>query len=270
MAPVNLFDTLEFQDASAPNVSLRCRWSHGFSGANQRSSPPQGEANLAHRAVTMLRAAAGVDRGAQLQIIKRIPAAAGLGGASSNAAMALLAANEIWQLGWSMAQLAELAAELGSDVPLFIYSRPAIASGRGERLAFTTLPKLHFVLVKPREGLSTPEVYRQVQLQDCGRAACSATEIASLLRNGRWRQALGGMVNDLERPARKLSSTIDATFHRISAQGLRPFMSGSGSSCFALANSAGHARAVARRLATDGCETFSIETHRDITFPSAN
>ena len=264
MAPINLFDSLQFRDTPDAKVTLSCRWPHGRAASqNHATDLPQGEDNLAHQAVMRLKAAAGVERGAQLHIVKRIPAAAGLGGASSDAAMALVAANEIWQLGWSMAQLAALAAELGSDVPLFIHAEPAIARGRGEQLQFISLPKIHFVVVKPKEGLSTPEVYRGVDLANCGHASVTAPQLAQMLAEGRWQEAQSSMVNDLERPARMQSAAIAATFHRISRQGVTPMMSGSGSSCFAMAQSAQHARILAKRLRNRQCDTFAVETFQN-------
>src|SRR5690606_34894116 len=95
--------------------------------------------NLVLRALAELRAAAGIDRGAAVRLLKRIPSAAGLGGASSNAAAALLAANQLWQLNWTRQELAEIAARLGSDIPFFLgdenqHLSGAVCRGRGERI----------------------------------------------------------------------------------------------------------------------------------------
>ncbi len=95
---------------------------------------PEGADNLVVRAVELVRRRAGVRRGASLELVKRIPAAAGLGGGSSDAAAALVAANEGWRLGRSPGELAAWAAELGSDVPFFLADSSAVCRGRGEQV----------------------------------------------------------------------------------------------------------------------------------------
>ena len=96
------------------------------------------DTNLALRALGLLRDESGAGDGAHLDLTKRIPAAAGLGGASSDAAAALLAAHELWRLGISRDRLQSIASRLGSDVPFFLHGGCALGRGRGDRL--TTLP----------------------------------------------------------------------------------------------------------------------------------
>ncbi len=96
-----------------------------------RASPEQ---NLAYRAALLLRERAGVSAGARIQLSKRIPIAAGLGGGSSDAAAVLRCLRKLWQLDVSDDALSSLAAELGSDVPFFLRGGTALASGRGELL----------------------------------------------------------------------------------------------------------------------------------------
>src|SRR5205823_2480704 len=117
---------------------------------------PQEADNLVTRAMQMLRSQAHVAAGARVQLLKRIPSAAGLGGGSSDAAAALVAANAGWELNWPQAELAALAARLGSDVPFFLGHGPALCRGRGEQIEpVGGLGCLHFVLVRPPAGLST-------------------------------------------------------------------------------------------------------------------
>jgi 4-diphosphocytidyl-2-C-methyl-D-erythritol kinase len=106
--------------------------------------------NLTLRALRALRADAGYDGGASLQLAKHIPTAAGLGGASSDAAAALLAACDLWNLQLAGHRLHALAAQLGSDVPFFLHGGCALGRGRGDILAHLPLPKeTWFVLVVP-------------------------------------------------------------------------------------------------------------------------
>jgi 4-diphosphocytidyl-2-C-methyl-D-erythritol kinase len=112
------------------------------------------------RAVELLRRRACITAGARLHLVKRIPVAAGLGGGSSDAAAALVAANLGWDLGWSGDELAELGSQLGSDVPFFLGRGTAICRGRGEHVVpIAGFGRQSFVVVKPPAGLSTSAVY---------------------------------------------------------------------------------------------------------------
>ncbi|MCA9177929.1 MAG: hypothetical protein KDB14_25875 [Planctomycetales bacterium] len=268
MVPVGLFDTLSFRRTSDCRISLSCRWAAGFgklagsggkagfrdatSGQELDDSLPPATQNLAYRAVERLWRESGQHHGAVVTLIKRIPAAAGLGGASSDAAHALVAANRVWELGMSPHHLASIAAELGSDVPMFLTRTPVIARGRGEQLEPTRLPQLHLVLVKPAAGLSTPDVYRELRLHECAPQGPTASDVAGHLVAGDIRRAEAGMVNDLERPARRLSLAVGETFATLASLGLRPAMSGSGDCCFAFCRSARAARRAAARLRSRG------------------
>src|SRR2546423_2242937 len=121
------------------------------------SSPgvPADGRNLALRAATALREAAGVTRGARITLDKRIPVAAGLGGGSSDAAAVLLGLNRLWNLRWPLARLAEVAVTLGMDVPFFLRGGVALGTGRGERVAPLAGMPLALVLVNPGKPLST-------------------------------------------------------------------------------------------------------------------
>ncbi|MEX0586210.1 MAG: hypothetical protein WD176_06185, partial [Pirellulales bacterium] len=136
LAPFAIYDTLLLTDEPGGEVTADCRWATGL-GAT--AGPMLGELpdprhNLAVRAVELVRLRTGVTRGAKLRLVKRIPAAAGLGGASSDAAAALVAANLAWGLGLSHAELSALAGELGSDIPFFLGRGSAVCRGRGEKV----------------------------------------------------------------------------------------------------------------------------------------
>ena len=120
--------------------------------------------NLAVRAAAARwpRRPAGAARGGggAIEIRKRIPVAAGLAGGSADAAAALVACNELWQTGCTTAELSEVAAGLGSDVPFSLHGGTAVGVGRGEQLTpVLAAGKYHWVLAFAAGGLSTPEVY---------------------------------------------------------------------------------------------------------------
>jgi 4-diphosphocytidyl-2-C-methyl-D-erythritol kinase len=125
--------------------------------------------NLALRALRALRDATGLREGARLELAKAIPYAAGLGGASSDAAAALRAARDLWQLDICDERLAEIAVWLGSDVPFFLQGGCALGRGRGELLAPLPPPRdVWFVIVVPAIEIprKTATLYERLQVED--------------------------------------------------------------------------------------------------------
>ena len=275
MAAVTVFDTLTFTGAPNPAIVFRCRWAHGIvaatrpTGESSLGEIPTDSRNLVVRAVELVRERAGHSSGATIELVKRIPAAAGLGGASSDAAAALVAANIGWQLHWPLDRLLELAAELGSDVPFFLTAGYAVCRGRGERIEPRALPRLHLAIVRPPAGLSTPAVYARCtpSREPCG----VATVAAALVKGNAITAEANGWKNDLQPAARSLSPWIDKSLAALDEAGAVKWqMSGSGSSCFGLCRSARHARRVASRLRARGIGTTFAATGSTGTTAVAN
>src|ERR1043166_2699702 len=123
MHPVNLFDEMDF-----------ARVTRGFHLTCSDPTLPTDAGNLVHRAATLFFQKTEIRDGVRIHLEKKIPLAAGLGGGSGNAATTLLGLNEIFGKPLSFRILHDLAATLGSDVPFFLQSRPALATGRGEKI----------------------------------------------------------------------------------------------------------------------------------------
>jgi len=166
MVPVSLADRLRVRarnDDTAINLSVRfserlVSWPAG----GLAREVPGGEENLVIRAARALAEAEGVGRGLEIDLVKEIPAAAGLGGGSSDAAAVLLAASLAWGIEPSPERLVELAAGLGSDVPWFLGGSAAIVRGRGEAVEpVAGIPSLPVVIALPAAGCPTAEVYRR-------------------------------------------------------------------------------------------------------------
>ncbi|MDE2252809.1 MAG: 4-(cytidine 5'-diphospho)-2-C-methyl-D-erythritol kinase [Betaproteobacteria bacterium] len=115
--------------------------------------------DLSVKAARLLQAHSGCRLGVHIRLRKAIPAQAGLGGGSSDAASTLLALNLMWGLGLRRAQLMDLALELGADVPVFVFGRNAFAQGVGERLAAVELPAWSLLVGWPGTGLSTAAMF---------------------------------------------------------------------------------------------------------------
>lgn len=126
---------------------------------------PDDQRNLAYQAALLLKRRYGVKKGVSIAITKVIPVAAGLAGGSSDAAATLRGLNRLWKLGLSLDELAVLGAEIGSDVSFCVYGGTALATGRGEKIQhIDTPPHCWVVLAKPTIGVSTADVYRNLNL----------------------------------------------------------------------------------------------------------
>src|SRR5262249_7403666 len=165
-----------------------------------------GPENLVVRAAQLLRGRTGHRGGAAIRLRKRIPIAAGLAGGSSDAAATLAGLNRLWRLGLSRAELAGLAAELGSDLSFFFHTPAAWCTGRGEVVQPLSLARpLYFVLACPPVGCSTAAVYQQVTVPAAPvdgsgvRAAAAAGDVETL---GRL------LFNRLQEPAEDLCPPV--------------------------------------------------------------
>lgn len=276
MCPITLCDTLylrprtqsrtrsgtegasDCKDDHAAGDDIRIDWSWAGPRYTAGAAPPPAEQeNSVYRALRLLQQRAGIEAGADVRLIKRIPAAAGLAGGSSDAAAALAAANRAWGLHWPTARLAELGAELGSDVPFFFAGGPAVARGRGEQIEPVTLGSvLHFVVVCPPQGLLTSAVYGRCSPQ---RAPGPVARLIAGLRALQYDQIQRGMFNGLQAAARTLTPWIDrlqGEFSGCDVVGHQ--MSGSGTSYFAVCRDARQARRLGARLRTRNVGTVYV------------
>lgn len=131
--------------------------------------------DLALRAARRLQRASGCGLGAEIRIDKRLPIGAGLGGGSSNAATTLVALNRLWNLGFTVDELAEIGLGLGADVPVFVRGRAAWAEGVGQRLTPMEPPERWYLVVTPKLSVPTAEIYAAPELKrDCAPLAPAA------------------------------------------------------------------------------------------------
>jgi len=180
--------------------------------------------DLIVRAARLLQQTTGCTLGADIQIDKRLPAQAGMGGGSSDAASTLLALNRLWGLGLAQHQLETLGLQLGADVPFFLRGRNAWVEGVGEQITPLDLPPARFVVVKPPVGLDTAQIFRHPAL---GRSTKPAT-IADFAAD-----PYGFGHNDLQPVAKLLCPPVQQALELLEASGLDAKMTGSGSAVFA-------------------------------------
>lgn len=219
---------------------------------------PQGDDNLAVRALRALERHVGKRCPVRLRLIKRIPVAAGLGGGSSDAAAVLWGVNVLLNLGLDRAELAGVAAEVGSDVPFFLVGGTALAAGRGEAVRPLPFPgRWPVVLVKPPFAVATAEVYR---LWDEA-AAVSHPDVEAMERAvaaGDFAGVCAALGNALEPVTASLRAEVAAVAERLRRAGASGvLMSGSGPTVFALVRDRGEAERVAR-AAGEGMEAVVV------------
>ncbi len=161
IAPVTLYDYLRLAPSKQDEVRLLGATPGILNEEDHRIISTWNLNNLIVRAVELVRAQTKVSHPVRVELLKRIPPRAGLGGGSSNAAGVLLGLNCLWQLGISREELACWAAQLGSDVPAFLFPGWKVCSGRGEQVqVIEPMPRAFGVIAFPGQGLSTAEVYR--------------------------------------------------------------------------------------------------------------
>jgi 4-diphosphocytidyl-2-C-methyl-D-erythritol kinase len=253
MAPVSLFDTLYLSAISPCATDTRgpmrfsCELSAGLCDGANPASIPTGSENIVVAALELLRERSGTDLGAEVRLVKRIPPQAGLGGGSSDAAAALLAANTAWKLNWPAERLAQLGGELGSDVPFFFAGGPAVCRGRGELVEpVCGLGDVYAVVVHPPEGLSTAAVYGACRVPQQHR---HAHELMDAMRCGRPAEFARCSFNRLESTALELSPWIErlkAEFEKLDCVAHQ--MTGSGTAYFGICHHARHANRIAGML----------------------
>lgn len=228
---------------------------------------PDGKDNLAWRAAAELATHAGVAPHAELHIAKSIPISGGMAGGSADAAGALLACATLWQTGSSKSDLVQLAAGLGSDVPFALSGGTALGTGRGEFLTpVLSTGQFSWVLAIASFGLSTPEVYRELDRQ---REAGTAPEpigapdaLLDALRAGDPQRVGAQLANDLQPAALALAPALRRTLDTGRELGaLAGIVSGSGPTCaFLCADFDAATRLAARLSAEDVCRTTRVAT----------
>jgi len=253
MQPITLHDTITLE--KAPAISLT------VSGT---PLIPADEHHLAFRAAKALQLATGYEGGAAIHVHKRIPAGAGLGGGSADAAGVLVGLNQLWGLGLDTRALEEIGLTLGADVPFCIRGGLARVRGIGEELmSFPEAPAWPLVIIQPCEGLSTVAVFKAYHAQtSIQRPDTCAAEQA--LRRGDLSALPPALGNVLESVSIQMRPEIGQALAALKAHGAAGArMSGSGSAVFGLFASPEKAAEAAALLQQRWPRTFLCETCRE-------
>lgn len=187
MTTVDLADRIDLVLLEEDKIAVEV--SEGFVPSDHR--------NLAYQAALLLKERFNIAKGVAIHITKNIPVAAGLAGGSSDAAATLRGLNQLWDLGLSLDELAELGAEIGSDVPFCVYGGTALATGRGEKIQLIDSPPPFWViLAKPPIGISTAEIYSLLKLEEVKH--CDTKAMISAIKEKNVDQICAHLHNALE------------------------------------------------------------------------
>lgn len=223
-----------FQSITLHDTLILDQGSSGFDLIVEGADLPADDRNLVRRAADLLLERSGRRRpGGRARLIKRIPVGSGLGGASSDAAAALVGLNSLWHLRLSNDAIVDLSGRLGSDVPYFLTGGTALVTGRGDRVQMLPdLPPSPLLVVLPDEPISTASIYAQVDVPLTPSAkTASMTRLNSSPACGLNEWVRAG--NDLEPIARRQCPAIGTIQERLRAAGASAVaMTGSGSAVF--------------------------------------
>jgi 4-diphosphocytidyl-2-C-methyl-D-erythritol kinase len=227
--------------------------------------PP--EHDLTVRAALLLKNHTGSTEGVDIEIDKRLPMGAGLGGGSSDAATTLLALNRLWKLDLPRDELQALALKLGADVPFFVFGKNAFAEGVGEALEAVQLPARNFLVVTPRVHVPTAAIFSEKSLTRDSKPLTITDFLAQHSCNAEWPDSFGR--NDIQQ-------VVVGKYAEV-ARVLRWFdniaparMTGSGASVFAAFRSRDEAEAAQAKLPSEwnSAVTASLDTHPLFAFAS--
>ena len=258
MQPVNFCDELVFARGGS-GIQLSC----------SDKNLPVDSRNLVFRAAANFLTAAKITDGVKIHLEKKIPLAAGLGGGSGNAATTLHALNELFGQSLAPEKLHEIASALGSDIPFFLQNKPALATGRGEKIQplenFPALVRKAFLLIHPGFGIATPWAYQNLARfpaalnGEKGRAK----KLISLLQTTDLKTAAAEFYNSLEAPALEKFPILALFQEFLRANGaLAALMSGSGSTTFAICENISTAESLMEKFKSkfgQSCWTVVVE-----------
>jgi len=257
MAKINFYDKILIRPSPNPGLELTCKGPEWV---------PPGQGNLVHRAAQLLLNASGRSADITITLTKNIPAGSGLGSASSDAAATLIGVNQYLELGLGKAELAKLAAQLGSDVPFFLNRPLAFCTGKGEKIRkldenFDFLA----LLILPNVSISTQKVYANYRhdralfenLSDCINTHISENRIDLVLKM---------CANMLEKSCYGTAKNLAGLKAEIESLGIAPCcLSGSGSAMFCIIDNGDEERASQYQsiiLEKIGCKSIIVRNNR--------
>lgn len=227
MTKINLYDKLYFSFMKEDKIILTCT----------NKIIPTDEKNLIYQTIAKVKKEFNISSGVRVHIVKSIPIQAGLGGGSSNAATTLDAMNEMFALNLSIDEKIAFIKDLGADIPFFFYDQVARVKGFGEKIQTFELnfDKISIILVKPKHGISTKQVYENLDLANLIHPNIDALQEA--LESNDYRKLVENMSNSLEKSSLEIKPKGQEIIDELYELGVdKAIICGSGSSIIALTN----------------------------------
>ena len=250
MQSINLYDELEFVKRKDPDIILAVD-----------SKDPLGDIgnNLIFRAAKMMREYFSIKEGVEIHLKKNIPVAAGMAGGSTDAAVTMLAMNELYDLGQTKQQLMDLVIKLGADIPFCIMGGTALAEGIGEKLTpLAAPPKATVLVAKPPIMVATKDVYQSLKLDELSKHP-DIDGMIDALNEGSLRGITDRMENVLETVTEKQFPVITQIKDFMKEHGaMNALMSGSGPTVFGIYEEEKAAQKAAEALRETG---FTRQIH---------
>lgn len=238
-----VFQLLDWGDT----IRLRMRTDGQLQVVNSQAYGVPATQDITLRAAKALQAATGTDRGADIEVIKRIPLGGGFGGGSSDAATVLLGLDAIWGLGLDTAVLAGIGLKLGADVPVFVHGDNAWAEGVGECLTPIQLPEAWYLLIDSGVQVPTADLFQSAQLTRGQKLVKIAGYVSGSL-----------LENAFEPVVRQLQPRIDSVFRQMARYG-KVALTGTGGGCF-MRFASQEAAAVAQAGLPDGYRSWVVKS----------
>lgn len=219
MAPIELHDILTIEDSDKTEVYCDVE---NLNGSN----------NIVYNAIMKLQELYDIDKNVMVNIRKEIPIGAGLGGGSADCAATLRGLNELWNLGLSLKELAEIGVTLGADVPFCIHNRQAIVTGVGEKIEFIDGFSGLVLLVVPKFGVSTKEIFSNTSLIEIKKK--DITNHLNLINGNHIEELKKILFNDLEKVSFNLKKPLEELSRKLKEIDRTFLMTGSGSVFYCL------------------------------------
>ncbi|MEB6215526.1 4-(cytidine 5'-diphospho)-2-C-methyl-D-erythritol kinase [Mammaliicoccus sciuri] len=218
MTTIDLNDRLTFECRDDGEIIIDVE--HNFVPSDHR--------NLAYKAAKLMQDRYNIEEGVKISLEKSIPISAGLAGGSSDAAATFRGLNELWGINESLETLSELASEIGSDISFCIYGKTALCQGRGEKITHLPKPPSAWVVIaKPDIGVSTPEIYGALDLENKDEVQTQACLKA--IENNDYATMCQSLGNSLEKVTMQLYPEVEKLKNTMSNTGVdAALMSGSG------------------------------------------
>ncbi|ODS33384.1 MAG: 4-diphosphocytidyl-2-C-methyl-D-erythritol kinase [Candidatus Scalindua rubra] len=251
MQEIDLVDNLWFEEIQE-GVKLKC----------ENGNIPLDENNLVCKATNLIMKECGIKKGVLINLEKKIPVGAGLGGGSSDAAATLKALNSLWKIGLNDIELMEFAAKLGSDIPFFINGKTSLCSGRGEKiLPVEVKSRLNYLVIFPNIKISTITIYKNLKI-DLTKKRKDVSFLLNALKYSNVTTIGKLLYNRLEKVIFKLYPDllhIKSSLACFNFCGLS--ISGSGSAFFGLCNNRNQAETIKKKIELSGTGNVFIVTN---------